>query len=49
MREAERAPDGGAVLASVDTYIDSLISVPFYERRMGYERRSIRFQKRLEP
>lgn len=37
----------GAVLSTLDTYIDSPVSVPFYERRMGYGRRSIYFVKRL--
>lgn len=37
----------GAVLASVDTYVDSPISVPFYERRMGYTRIQLSFRKRL--
>jgi GNAT superfamily N-acetyltransferase len=38
----------GATLISLDTFIDSPLSVPFYERRMGYQRRAITFfQKRL--
>jgi GNAT superfamily N-acetyltransferase len=37
----------GATLISLDTFIDSPLSVPFYERRMGYQRRAIIFQKRL--
>lgn len=38
----------GARLASLDTWTGSPISVPFYERRMGYERVSIVFEKRLD-
>ncbi|HEY7432190.1 MAG TPA: GNAT family N-acetyltransferase [Streptosporangiaceae bacterium] len=37
----------GAQVARLDTYADSPVSVPFYEERMGYRRRSIVFQKRL--
>jgi len=37
----------GATVAICDTYIDSPLSVPFWERRMGYERRAIIFRKRL--
>ena len=35
----------GAHVARLDTYIGSPVSVPFYEDRMGYERRAIVFQK----
>jgi GNAT superfamily N-acetyltransferase len=35
----------GAHIALLDTFIESPISVSFYEQRMGYQRRSIRFQK----
>jgi GNAT superfamily N-acetyltransferase len=38
----------GARLASLDTWTRSPLSVPFYERRMGYERASIVFEKRLD-
>jgi GNAT superfamily N-acetyltransferase len=38
----------GAVCAMLDTYAASPLSVPFYERRMGYRRRSIVFEKRLD-
>ena len=38
----------GARLASLDTWTRSPISVPFYERRMGYQRVSIVFEKRLD-
>ena len=37
----------GAVVAVLDTFYDSPLSVPFWERRMGYRRRSIIFRKRL--
>lgn len=37
----------GAEIAQLDTYIGSTVSVPFYERHMGYQRRSILFQKPL--
>jgi GNAT superfamily N-acetyltransferase len=36
-----------AQVASLDTYAYSPVSVPFYEDHMGYQRRSIVFQKRL--
>jgi GNAT superfamily N-acetyltransferase len=39
--------DRGAVFVSLDTWIHSRQSVPFYERRMGYRRASIVFEKRL--
>jgi GNAT superfamily N-acetyltransferase len=38
----------GAVIALVDTYIDSPVSVPFYEQRMGYQRQTLRFGKWLD-
>jgi GNAT superfamily N-acetyltransferase len=38
----------GAVVARLDTYADGPVAVPFYERHMGYQRRSIVFQKRLD-
>jgi GNAT superfamily N-acetyltransferase len=34
-------------LSLCDTYIGSPESVPFWEKRMGYEQRSIRLRKRL--
>ena len=37
----------GAEVARLDTYSGSPVSVPFYENRMGYQRRAIVFQKRL--
>jgi len=40
--------DRGAVRSVLTTYHASPLSVPFYEQRMGYERRSIVFEKRLD-
>jgi ribosomal protein S18 acetylase RimI-like enzyme len=37
----------GAVAAVCDTYIESPLSVPFWEDRMGYTRRAIIFRKPL--
>jgi GNAT superfamily N-acetyltransferase len=39
--------DRGADMVRLDTYADSPVSVPFYEQRMGYQRRSIVFTKPL--
>src|SRR5262249_9888284 len=39
--------DQGARVARLGTYAHSPVSVPFYEDRMGYERRAIIFQKEL--
>jgi GNAT superfamily N-acetyltransferase len=39
--------DRGARIVRLDTYADSPVSVPFYEQRMGYQRRAIIFQKFL--
>jgi GNAT superfamily N-acetyltransferase len=39
--------DRGALVARLATYAHSPVSVPFYEDRMGYQRRSIIFQKWL--
>jgi GNAT superfamily N-acetyltransferase len=39
--------DRGADVVRLDTYADSPVSVPFYERHMGYRRRTIVFQKPL--
>jgi GNAT superfamily N-acetyltransferase len=38
----------GAVVAVCDTYVESPLSMPFWERRMGYERRAVVFRKRLD-
>ena len=37
----------GAVVAVCDTFVDSPLSVPFWEERMGYDRRAIVFRKPL--
>ncbi|MGH2658920.1 MAG: GNAT family N-acetyltransferase [Actinomycetota bacterium] len=37
----------GAVFANVDTYVESPVSVPFYEHGMGYTRRRVTLQKKL--
>ena len=37
----------GAVVAVCDTFVDSPLSVPFWEERMGYARRAIVFRKPL--
>jgi len=48
MKAAEQwAKDKGAASAGLDTYVGSPVSVPFYERRLGYKRRSIVFRKPL--
>jgi GNAT superfamily N-acetyltransferase len=38
----------GAVASICDTFIESLLSVPFWEERMGYTGRSIIFRKPLD-
>ena len=43
----EWARQRGARVAICDTYIDSPMSVPFWERRMGYTRRAIVLRKPL--
>ena len=49
VRAAEQwGRERGAVVALCDTYVESPLSVPFWERRMGYERRAIVFRKRLD-
>lgn len=48
MQNAEEwGRERGAEVAVLDTYAWSDVSVPFYERRMGYRRRALRFTKRL--
>jgi GNAT superfamily N-acetyltransferase len=37
----------GALIALLDTYIDSPVSVSFYEQRVGYQRRALHFRKAL--
>jgi GNAT superfamily N-acetyltransferase len=39
--------DRGAAVVRLHTYPGSPVSVPFYEQHMGYQRRSILFQKPL--
>lgn len=39
----------GAALVRLETYIDSPVSVPFYEKRMGYARRALILEKTLSP
>jgi GNAT superfamily N-acetyltransferase len=39
--------DRDAAVVRLDTYADSPVSVPFYERHMGYTRRAVIFQKPL--
>jgi len=41
------AGDRGATVVRLYTFPGSPVSVPFYERHMGYRRRSILFQKPL--
>jgi len=41
------ARDHNAAMVSLDTYLHSPTSVPFYENRMGYTRRAIIFRKEL--
>ena len=43
----EWARGRGAVLATVDTYVGSYLSIPFYLNRMHYDLQSMRFLKRL--
>jgi GNAT superfamily N-acetyltransferase len=37
----------GAVVALLDTYPESALSLPFFQERMGYRRRSVRLTRRL--
>ena len=37
----------GAVVAMLDTFVGSDLSVPFWEERMGYDRQAIIFRKPL--
>jgi GNAT superfamily N-acetyltransferase len=39
--------DRGASIVRLSTYAEGPVAVPFYERHLGYERRSILFQKPL--
>jgi GNAT superfamily N-acetyltransferase len=38
----------GATIATCDTWIDSPLSMPFWEVRMGYRRKNVIFRKRLD-
>jgi GNAT superfamily N-acetyltransferase len=42
------ARERGASLVSLETDIASPLSMPFYERRMAYQKRAVIFQKRLQ-
>jgi GNAT superfamily N-acetyltransferase len=42
------AREQGARAISAGTYLESPVSIPFWERRMGYRRRSVKFTKRLD-
>jgi GNAT superfamily N-acetyltransferase len=41
------AKERGASLVRLETYIDSPVAVPFYEKRMGYQRRALIFEKEM--
>jgi GNAT superfamily N-acetyltransferase len=43
----EWAREQGAAVALATTYVASPISVPFWEQGVGYERRALRYIKRL--
>ena len=48
MEAAEQWGRGrGATIALLETYVDSPLSVPFYEQHLGYSRRALRFRKDL--
>ena len=42
------AREKGARAISAETYLQSPVSIPFWERRMGYRRRSVMLTKRLQ-
>ncbi len=44
----EAGRDQGAKVATLDTNLQSLLSVPFYEGRMAYTRRAAIFRKKLQ-
>ena len=44
---ADGLAESFASMVRLDTYVHSPVSVPFYERHMGYQRRSIYFVKEL--
>ncbi len=41
------ARERGAELVRLDTFIESPVAMPFYERHLGYRRRSVIFEKHL--
>ncbi len=48
MEAAEQWGRGcGATIVLLETYVDSPLSVPFYEHHLGYSRRALRFRKDL--
>lgn len=42
------AGERGVAVVSLDTYLRSPTSVPFYESGMGYARRAVIFRKELD-
>ena len=42
------AREQGARIISAGTYLESPVAIPFWEQRMGYQRRSVILAKRLE-
>ena len=42
------AREEGARTISAETYLASPVSIPFWEQRMGYRRRSVKLTKRLQ-
>src|SRR6266540_6011441 len=42
------AREHGARAIGAETYLDSPASIPFWEQRMGYRRRSVKLTKRLD-
>jgi len=42
------AREQGVAFVSLDTYVHSPTSMPFYENRMGYARRAVIFRKELD-
>lgn len=42
------AREQGARAISAETYLESPVSIPFWEQRMGYRRRSVKLTKRLD-
>jgi GNAT superfamily N-acetyltransferase len=44
----EWAREQGARAISAETHLESPVSIPFWEQRMGYRRRSVKLTKRLQ-